>query len=85
MNIVASAKIRNHYNEIAKICKTTGKPVYLTKNGEGDLVVMDIDAFEKREKDLRIAEDLFRIRTARTNGAAGYSVEEVRSALSDYL
>ena len=45
MNIKPSAAIRQNYNEIASICKTTGEPVYLTKNGEGDLVVMDIDAF----------------------------------------
>lgn len=35
MNIKPSAAIRQNYNEIASICKTTGEPVYLTKNGEG--------------------------------------------------
>jgi prevent-host-death family protein len=78
---MASAKIRNNYNEIAKICKKSGEPVYLTKNGEGDLVVMDIAAFEKRADDLRVAENLFRIRSARMNGAVGYSVDEVKDAL----
>lgn len=45
MYIKASAKIRSNYNEIAKLCKESGEPVYLTKNGEGDLVVIDITAF----------------------------------------
>jgi PHD/YefM family antitoxin component YafN of YafNO toxin-antitoxin module len=81
MYIKASAAIRSSYNEIAKLCKATGEPVYLTKNGEGDLVVMDIHAFEKRAEDLRIAEELFRIRTARMNGARGYSVEDARKTL----
>ena len=45
MNIKPSANIRQNYNEIAELCKKTGEPVYLTKNGEGDLVVMDINAF----------------------------------------
>ena len=40
MNIKPSAAIRQNYNDIAELCKTTGEPVYLTKNGEGDLVVM---------------------------------------------
>ncbi|RIV16915.1 hypothetical protein D2Q93_16550 [Alicyclobacillaceae bacterium I2511] len=31
------------------LCKTTGVPVYLTKNGEGDLLVMDIEAFALRD------------------------------------
>ncbi|MDR1206402.1 MAG: prevent-host-death protein [Peptococcaceae bacterium] len=81
MYIKASASIRSNYNEISKLCKETGDPVYLTKNGEGDLVVMDIVAFERRAKELRIAEDLFNIRTARLNGAKGHTLGEVREVL----
>ena len=67
--IKASASIRSHYNDISKLCKESGEPVYLTKNGEGDLVVMNITAFERRAKELKLAEDLFNIRTARLHGA----------------
>ena len=82
MHIKASAAIRSNYNEIAKLCKETGQPVYLTKNGEGDLVVMDIAAFERRAKELKLAEDLFIIRTARQNGAKGHTLDEVRAILT---
>ena len=82
IHIKASAAIRSNYNEISKLCKESGEPVYLTKNGEGDLVVMDIPAFEKRAKELRLAEDLFHIRTARKNGAKGHSIAEVREQLT---
>jgi len=85
MYIKASASIRSNYNEVAKICKESGEPVYLTKNGEGDLVVMDIEAFERRAKELKVAEDLFRIKAARMNGAGGYSVAEVREALRETI
>ena len=37
MNIRPSAAIRQNYNEIARLCRETQLPVYLTKNGEGDL------------------------------------------------
>ena len=40
MNIKPSAAIRKNYNEISELCKRSGEPVYLTKNGEGDLVVI---------------------------------------------
>jgi len=73
--------MRNDYNKISKLCRESGEPVYLTKNGEGDLVVMDIEAFERRAKELRLAEELLRVRTARQNGAKGHSVNEVREAL----
>jgi prevent-host-death family protein len=79
--IKASAALRSNYNEIAKLCKETGEPVYLSKNGEGDLVVMDIAAFERRSKELKLAEDLFNIRTARLNGAKYHTVDEVRATL----
>ena len=82
MYIKASAAIRNNYNEISKLCKESGKPVYLTKNGEGDLVVMDIKAFDKRQKELEIAEQLYFIRMARINGAKGYSIQEVDEILT---
>ena len=61
MNIKPSANIRQNYNEIAELCKKTGEPVYLTKNGEGDLVVMDINAFSRREKMLKLREELISV------------------------
>ena len=85
MYIKASASIRSNYNDLAKLCKESGEPVYLTKNGEGDLVVMDIAAFERRSKDLKLAEDLFNIRKARLNGAKGHSLEDVRRVLTQTI
>ena len=55
MNIRPSAAIRQNYNEIAEMCRSTEEPVFLTKNGEGDLVVMDIDTYNKREKMLKLS------------------------------
>ena len=81
MNIKPSAAIRQNYNEIASLCKSTGEPVYLTKNGEGDLVVMDIDAFTKREKMLKLREELLTVEEERLHGEADHSVEEVASMM----
>jgi len=76
MNIRPSASIRQNYNEIADLCRKSKEPVYLTKNGEGDLVVMDIESFERREKELKLAAKLMEIREARMQGAKYYTVEE---------
>ena len=76
MKIKPSAAIRQNYNEISELCKSTGEPVYLTKNGEGDLVVMDIEAFARREKMLKLREELLDIEEDRLHGAPDYSVEE---------
>ena len=85
MTIKPSAAIRPNYNEISEYCKKTGEPVYLTKNGEGDLVVMDIDAFVKREKMLALREKLLVIERDRLNGAKYYSIEELEAELSDMI
>ena len=48
-----SAELRNNYNEISRICHETQQPVYITKNGANDLVVLSNEAYEKNE-DTRI-------------------------------
>jgi len=41
-----SADLRNHYNEISEICHRFAEPVFITKNGQGDLAVMSIETYE---------------------------------------
>jgi prevent-host-death family protein len=77
MYIKPSAAIRKNYNEISEICKETGEPVYITKNGEGDLVVMDIGAFTRRESMLKLRENLVAVEEERLNGKQGSSIDEV--------
>jgi PHD/YefM family antitoxin component YafN of YafNO toxin-antitoxin module len=85
MNIRPSAAIRQNYNEIASFCKTTGEPVYLTKNGEGELVVMDIESFVRREKMLKLKEKLLDIERDRLAGATYYSPDELDQAMTDAI
>lgn len=77
MIIRPSAAIRQNYNEIAETCRETAEPVFLTKNGEGDLVVMDIETYTRREKMLQLREELLAVEEARLHGKKGYSIEEV--------
>ena len=41
-----SADLRNNYNEISELCHEYTEPVFITKNGTGDLAVMSIEAYE---------------------------------------
>ena len=45
--IKSSTDLRNNYNEISTFCHETKEPVFITKNGRGDLAVMSIDLFNK--------------------------------------
>ena len=85
MIIRPSAAIRQNYNEIAEQCSKTGEPVFLTKNGEGDLVVMDIETYNRREKMLKLREELLAVEEDRMNGNKGYSVEEVAAMMRSVI
>lgn len=85
MYIKPSAAIRQNYNDIAELCKTTGEPVYLTKNGEGDLVVMDIESFNRREKMLKLREELLAVEEDRLAGRTGCTVDELDAYLDSVI
>jgi len=85
MLIKPSASIRQNYNEIAELCKSSGEPVYLTKNGEGDLVVMDIEAFSRREKMLKLREELLAVEEDRLAGRTGVTPDELDRYLEDMI
>ena len=85
MNIRPSAAIRQNYNEIAEMCRRTAEPVYLTKNGEGDLVVMDIESFTRREKMLKLREELLAVEEDRLSGRVGCTLDELDAFLNTVI
>lgn len=85
MNIRPSAVIRQNYNEIADLCRNTAEPVFLTKNGEGDLVVMDIETFNRREKMLKLREELLAVEEDRLAGRNGCTLDELDTYLDGVL
>jgi PHD/YefM family antitoxin component YafN of YafNO toxin-antitoxin module len=85
MQIRPSAAIRQNYNDIAELCRKTAAPVYLTKNGEGDLVVMDIDSFHRREKMLQLRERLLSVEEDRLAGRRGCTIDELDALLKSAI
>lgn len=83
MIIKASAALRNDYATISALAKETKEPIYITKNGEGDLVLMSIDAFEKREQMLQLRAKVLQAEQERMDGEPTISVSEARSRLRE--
>lgn len=83
--IKPSAAIRQNYNEISALCKETQEPVFLTKNGEGDLVVMDIAAYDHRVQQLELREKLLEVEELRRSGVADISARSVSQDLRQKL
>lgn len=85
MLIKASAALRNDYAKISNLAKESREPIYITKNGEGDMVLMSIEAFEKREQILELREHVLQAEQERLSGEKTMSVAEARKALRDRL
>ena len=66
MNIRPSAAIRQNYNEIADLCRETAEPIFLTN---------------RREKMLKLREELLSVEEDRMRGSEGYSIDEVTSMM----
>lgn len=85
MTIRPSAAIRQNYNEIADLCRKNAEPIFLTKNGEGDLVVMDIDTYNRWEKMLKLREELLAVEEDRIAGRAGCTLDELDTYLDHVI
>ena len=83
MIIKASASLRNDYTSISNLAKSSKEPIYITKNGEGDLVLMSIEAFEKREQMLNLRANVLKAEQERINRAKTMIVGEARRRLRE--
>ena len=80
MPIIKSiSSLRHRTRDIATLCHEKDEPVYLTTNGEGDLVVMTIDHYER----LKAKVDLFeKLGVAQAQAAAGQKGTTHRQMMS---
>jgi len=83
--IRSSSDIRKNYNQIAEICRHNRTPVFLTKNGVGDTVIMDMETYSRREDDLAAAERLLAAERARMTGIKGYTADEFEQNMREAI
>ncbi|MST88699.1 type II toxin-antitoxin system prevent-host-death family antitoxin [Sharpea azabuensis] len=78
-HILPVSDLRN-YNEVLKHCHK-GEPVFLTKNGRGRFVVMDIEDYERERAEKKLLMKLQEAEEAVKNGDGWLTLEELKAAV----
>ena len=76
-NILPVSDLRN-YNEVLKNCHK-GEPVYLTKNGRGRFVVMDIEDYERDRAEKKLLLKLQEAEEAVKDGEGWLNLDELKA------
>ena len=77
--------LRNNFADISKTVHETSQPVFLTKNGYGDMVVMSMEAYTYREEMLDLREKLLEAEAQRLSGAKTFSLDEVNNRMEEII
>lgn len=73
--------LRNKAKELSRLCHESGEPVFITKNGEGDMVLMSLAAYERIQARLELYRMLDEAEADVAAGDRGVSVKTVRKQL----
>ena len=80
-NILPVSDLRN-YNEVLKKCRT-GEPVFLTKNGRGRFVVLDIEDYERDRAEKKLLMKLQEAEEAVKDGKGWLSLDELKALVEE--
>ena len=86
MNLIRPVSdLRNNFAEISKIVHETAQPVFLTKNGYGNMVVLSMEAFQKMQFESEVYFKLLEAEREAEHSDKRYSSKEVLAAMKDTM
>ena len=85
MIIRPSTAIRDDYNEIADLCKSSNEPIFLTQDGVEDLVVMSVKSYKMQKDISRLNEMILQSEQRRLSGEKTYSVDEAEEITTLFI
>ena len=85
MMIRSATALRNDYDGMVKLSTEKQEPIYLTRNGEGEMEFLPIDLWEKRQAELELFAEMLRREQNKLAGAKTYSTADMRVESEELL
>lgn len=79
MMIRSATALRNDYDGMVRLAKEKQSPIFLTRNGDGEMVFLPIELWEKREAELDLLAEMLRRERSRLAGSAVADMDDIRS------
>lgn len=85
MHIRSSANLKENYKQISELAHQKAEPIYITDNGEEDLVLMSVDAFEKRKAIIELKEKLLIAEDQRLSGEPSIPLHIAKNRIKEKI
>ena len=77
--------LRNKSNEISELAHNSNEPIYITKNGEGDLVVMSMSHYSNMQLKLDLLSKLSVAQNQKADGDKGRTLKQVMTNIRNSI
>jgi prevent-host-death family protein len=77
--------LRNKSNEISELANSSDEPIFITKNGEGDLVVMSMAHYSKLQLKIDLMGKLSAAQNQKLNGDKGKTLKQVMTNIRETI
>lgn len=85
MMIKSATALRNDYDGMVRLSKERNEPIYLTRNGEGEMVILPLELWEKRQAELELLAELLNRERNRLAGAKTSTQAEIETMVEEML
>ncbi len=85
MEIRSATALRNDYDGMVRLSKEKQSPIFLTRNGDGEMVFLPIELWEKREAELNLLEEMLRRERSMLSGSCTASMNQMVAMSEEIL
>ena len=85
MEIRSATALRNDYDGMVRLSKEKQTPIFLTRNGDGEMVFLPIELWEKREAELNLLAEMLRRERSMLSGSRTASMDQMAAMTEEIL